>query len=140
MQFSQQVNTNLMKVNFITGVDRDTFGGALLYDLQRKKDTSISAQLLVIWGYRFNRAYSDAWLIEYESTFVWNEDKLRRLHDVYSSQHNINSNTVRWLLDDNTELETMCESTHGGFGMEVIISEEENQIHLIKPLWVNPNR
>jgi hypothetical protein len=71
--FPQQVNSKSeMKVNFKTGIYRNTFGGVLLYHLQRKKsdvfddrpnidkDTSISTQLLVIWEFRIDRFYSHA--------------------------------------------------------------------------------
>jgi hypothetical protein len=39
IQFPQQVDfKSTMEVNFKTDIDRDTFGGALLYHLQRKKN------------------------------------------------------------------------------------------------------
>jgi hypothetical protein len=46
-----------MKANFMTGIDRDTFGGALLYNLQWEDGASISTQLLVIWGYNPDGSY-----------------------------------------------------------------------------------
>jgi hypothetical protein len=43
IQFPQEVDSNsIVKVSFIAGIDRDTFGGALLYNLQQKEDESIS--------------------------------------------------------------------------------------------------
>jgi hypothetical protein len=141
IQFPRQVNTNrIMRATFITGIDRDTFGGALLYNLQRKENASISAQLLVIWGYKYNRIYSHTQLIEHESTFTWDENKLEKLYGVYSIRYDPGSSMNEWLLDDNTVLKTVCESSHGGFKMEVIIFEEKEQLHPTKPLWIDTKR
>jgi hypothetical protein len=143
IQFPRQVNSkSIMKVNFITGLGRQTFGGALLYHLQGKEGVLTSTQLLVIWGYRFDWIYSHALLIEHESTFVWNEDKLERLYNAYNSQYEVYTTIFReeWLLDDNTILKTACESSYRGFETEVIISEDEYLSRPIKPLWIDPNR
>jgi hypothetical protein len=52
IQFPQQVNPkSAVRINFISSTNRDTFGGVLLYHLQRKEGASTDAQLLVIWGY-----------------------------------------------------------------------------------------
>jgi hypothetical protein len=141
IQFPQQVNSkSIMKANFTTGVGRDTFGGILLYRLQRKKDTSISTHLLVIWGYKSNEFYLNVLLIEYESTLIWNEKKLRGLYEVYNSQYDRDVITEEWLLDDNTELKTKYETSHGGLEVNIIISEEKDLPLPQKPLWVDPNR
>jgi hypothetical protein len=132
---------NRMKVNFKTGVNQDTFGGALLYHLQRKEDTSAIIQLLVIWGYKFNDIYLHALLIEHGYTLVWDKDKLKMLYDVYNSRYNINFDAGEWVLNDNTELKTKCESSHGCFEMEVIISEEKGSKPRFNiPLWIDPDR
>jgi hypothetical protein len=114
----------------------------LLYHLQGKEGVLTSTQLLVIWGYRFDWIYSHALLIEHESTFVWNEDKLERLYNAYNSQYEVYTTIFReeWLLDDNTILKTACESSYRGFETEVIISEDEYLSRPIKPLWIDPNR
>jgi hypothetical protein len=141
VQFPQQVNSkSIMKINFITGADKDTFGGALLYRLQRKKKTSISTQLLVIWGYDSIGPYSYTLVIEHESTLVWNEDKLKRLYDVYNSQHRVYFNSEKWLLDGNTRLNTYCRTLHGGFEMDISIHKRESNSIPKKPLWVDPNK
>jgi hypothetical protein len=81
--FLQQVNSkSIMKINFITGIDRGTCGGVLLYRLQRKEHASTSTQLLVIWRCRSDNTYphvlySHAWLIEHENTLVLDKDKLK---------------------------------------------------------------
>jgi hypothetical protein len=116
-----------VKVSFRTGVDRDTFGGALLYHLQRKEkgesedqsdiDTSTSTQFFVIWGsipdvrsypgVHVSESYLRAYLIEHESALTWNEDKLKRLYHVYNDQFTV-YNTISlgcWLLNDNTKLD-----------------------------------
>jgi hypothetical protein len=129
-----------MKVTFITGINRDTFGGALLYYLQQKGNSSISTQLLVIWGYKFNMLYSHTLPIEHESTLVWSEDKLKRLYDVYNSQRRVHSIIGEHLLNNNTNLKTECKPSYGGFEMNVIICEERNQVYLTRPLCVDPNR
>jgi hypothetical protein len=149
----QQVNSrSIMKVKFRTDANQDMLGGALLYHLQRKtngesddrsdtdKNTSISTQLLVIWGCKSEKFYSHTWLIEHESTLVWDKDRLERMHDVYNSQYNTNTNVGIWLLDDNTMLKTVCKSSHGGSETEVIISEVKDHLHPIRPLWVDSNR
>jgi hypothetical protein len=155
IHFPQKVDSkSRIEINFKTGLGGDTSGGALLYHLQRKasgksddrsdksKDTSISTQLLVIWEFRIDRFYSHVWLIEHESTLIWSEDKLKRLYDVYKSQYDtdIIFNPGKWMLDDNTRLQIMCEISHGGFEMEVIISEERGVLHSVKPLWIDSNR
>jgi hypothetical protein len=137
-----------IEANFRTSLDRSTFGGALLYHLQRKennesdKDTSVSTQLLVIWGYNYQGVYLHTWLIEHESTLIWNEDKLERLYNGYDSQYNMYSDLdIRdWSLDDNTTLKTEFGSSHGDFEMEVNISEEEYPFLPIKPMWIDSNK
>jgi hypothetical protein len=141
IQFPQRVNSrSMMKASFITSIDRDMFGGVLLYHLRRKENTQTDIQLLVTWGYNSERLYSDAWVIEHEHTLVWNKDKLKRLHDVYSSQRNVYLDIRYWLLDDNTNLETTYEALHGCFEMKVIISEEKRQYLSTEPLWIDSNR
>jgi hypothetical protein len=141
IQFPRQVNSkSIMKTSFITGIDRDTFGGILLYHLQRKVNVSISTQLLMIWGYKPNKLYSHALLIEHESTLVWNEDKLKRLYDAYNSQCDASTNIGRWLLNDNTKLRTVFKLSHGCFETEVVISRERRLPLLRKPLWIDSNR
>jgi hypothetical protein len=141
IQFPQQVGSkSIMKVKFKAGINQDAFGGVLLYCLQRKEDTSTSIQLLVIWGCKSDNLYSHVRLIEHESTFEWDKDKLKKLHDVYDSQYNISFNADKWLLDDNTKLRTRCETSHGGLKMNIIIFEEKDLSSPRKPLWVDPKR
>jgi hypothetical protein len=154
IQFPQQVNPkSIMRTTFKTGADRDIFGGALLYHLKGKKndeynnqsdkDTLISTQLLVIWGYNSDRIYSHVHLIEHKSTLIWNEDKLKRLYHVYDSQYKTYSDISQeeeWLLDDNIKLKTVYVSSHGGFEIWVIISEDKYTFSPRKPLWIDPNR
>jgi hypothetical protein len=140
IQFLQQVDPrNITRVNFMTGLAQDTFGGALLYHLQRKKGTSISALLLVIWGYNSDGIYSHTWIIKHESTLVWDKEKLKRLHDAYDSRRDEHLNIGRWELDDNTKLRTRCEISHGGFEMKIIISRKR-EIFYATPPRVDPNR
>jgi hypothetical protein len=141
-----------MKGNFKTDMYQSTFGGILLYHLQRKndesnnltdKDISISTQLLVIWEFRIDRLYLYAWLIEHESTLIWNEDKLKKLYDEYGGQNdtNIIFNTGKWLLDDNIKLRIVCEASYKRSSeINIIISEEKDTLYPIKPLWVDSNR
>jgi hypothetical protein len=153
---SQQVDSkSIMKVGFKSSMDQDTFGGALLYHLQRKKnnesnhqsntdkDVSISTQLLMIWEFKINRLYSHSWLIDYESSLIWNEDTLKKLYDVYNNQSDTELifDSGKWMLNDNKKSQITCKTSYkGGFKMNTIISEEENLIHPIKPLWVDSNR
>jgi hypothetical protein len=96
----------------------------------------------VIWGYRRDSIYSHAWLIEHDNAIDWKKDKLERLHDVYNSQYEACSTIYqgKWLLDDNTKLETKCVSSYGGFETEVIIYEDESILFPMSPVWINPNR
>jgi hypothetical protein len=140
VKFTQQVNSeSIMNANFVTGIDQDTFGGALLYRLQRKEDTSISARLLVIWKYDSDRICSNALLVELEDTLDWDKDKLKSLHDIYNNQYNIRPRLGEWLLDDGTELRIMCETSHGGFKMNVTISKDIFQLQPQRPLQFYPN-
>jgi hypothetical protein len=124
-----------MEISFRTDIYQGTFGGALSYHLQRKrnnesgnradKNTAISAQLLVIWKFRIDRLYAHACLIEHESVLTWDKDMF---------------NTGRLLLDNNTKLQVGCEAPHEkSFKMNVIISEGKHLLHPVKPLWINPN-
>jgi hypothetical protein len=142
VQLPQQVDSNSrMKVSFRTSTDRDTFGGALLYRLQRKEDTSIGTQLLVIWGCKHNDIYSYVLLIEHESTLIRSEDMLKGLCDAYNSRYEAHFlPREHWLLDNNIILRTVGEASHGGFEIEAIISDEKDPLCPIKPLWVDSNR
>jgi hypothetical protein len=142
--FPQQVNSkSITKANFRASMDSGTFCGVLLYRLQGKEDTTTSTQLLVIWRYEFDWLYSCMLLIEHESTLVWDKDKLKMLYDGYCSQYEAYPNVgwKTWLLDDNTKLEIERKSSHGGFEMEIIVSEDDPDLFsLHKPLWIDPDR
>jgi hypothetical protein len=141
IHFPQQVNSkSKMKVTFKTRMNQYTFSGALLYHLQEKEDTHISTQLLMIWGRKSDKFYSHTLIIEHESTLIWKEDKLEKLYHVYDSQDSAYSNTGIWLLNDDKKLQAKCETSRGGFEMNIIISEKEYLSLLRKPLWVNSNR
>jgi hypothetical protein len=120
IQFPQQMNfKSIMKANFMIGIDRDMFGGALLYHLQGEENTSV--QLLVTWGYSSYGPNSHAQFIQ-QSTPDWDKDKLEALYDIYHNQHNACSNTGEWWLNNNTKLKTECAISFG-FRMKVTISE-----------------
>jgi hypothetical protein len=151
--FPQKVNSESEKVNFKIGVHQSTLGGALLYHIQRKKndesnnradeDTAISTQLLVIWKFRIDRFYLYVYLVDHESTLVWNEEMLKMLYDVYNSQVDTEFifDSGRWLLDNNTKLRITCEALcKRSFKKDITISEEKDLLHPTKPLWVDPNR
>jgi hypothetical protein len=155
MHFPQQVDSkSKMKVSFRTGMNRSTFGGVLLYYLQRKenekpddqsnadKDISISTQLLVIWGCISDKIYSRTWLVEHENTLSWDENKLERLYYVYAGHYEEYSDIdpQAWLLDDNIMLKIEREALYGEFKIEIIISEEKDQLCPQKPLWIDSNR
>jgi hypothetical protein len=142
IQFPQQVNhRSIMKANFVTGIDQDTFGGVLLYHLKRKNDASISVQLLVIWKYKSNGIHSRALLVEHESTLAWDKVKLKRLYDGYGNQYEAYSvmNKGRWLLSDNIRLGTSCNLSYGGFKMNISIYEEDLPYFMFPP-WIDSNR
>jgi hypothetical protein len=140
IHFPQQVNSmSIMKANFATNIDQDTFGGALLYHLQQKEVASINVQLLVIWGCKSYGIYSHTWIIKHESTLVWDKDKLKKFYNVYDSTRDAYPHIGRWKLDDNTGIKTKCEISHEGFEMKVTISREEG-IFYIMPPRVNPNK
>jgi hypothetical protein len=145
----QADSKSIMKFNFRTGMDEDTFGGVLLYYLQRKgnvksddqADTSISAQLLIICGSKYDGFYSNAYIIEHESTLTWDEDKLKRLYDLYNNLYDTDFNTGEWLLYNSIKLKTVRRILHeGDVEMNIIIYEDKYLSHTRKPLWVDPNR
>jgi hypothetical protein len=153
IQFPRQIGPNCaMKVNFITGVDQDTFGGILLYHLQRKKndesdnqhvtDKSISTsiQLLMIWICKSDKLYSRVTLIEHDNAFVWDKDMLKKFYDVNDVEYDADSDPVKWFLNDSIILTTVCKTSYGGLEVEGIISGEENELSPRKPLWLDPNR
>jgi hypothetical protein len=152
---SQQVDSkSRIKVNFITGIDEDTFGGALLYRLQRKynnepdhqfdadKDIFISAQLLVFWRCERARFYSLATLIEHDITFIWNENKLEEFYHIHDRRYNIKPAFDQFIrsLNDGTTLKVKCRLLHGGLKMNIITSEEEKQSLPERPWWIDSNR
>jgi hypothetical protein len=140
IKFPQQVNSKLIiRTSFVTGMHQSTFGGALLYHLQRKENTSMSAQLFIIWGFKFDRIYLHTWFIE-QSAFAWRKDELKRLYHIYHSQYDIDANTREWLLNDHTRLETECETSHGGFQMEISVTEKAYLPQPRKPIWMDANR
>jgi hypothetical protein len=145
-QFPQKVNPkSITKINFITGVDRDTIGGVLLYRLPQKTDTSTHTQLLFIWGYRCNifyplLVYSQVWLIEHEDTLVWDKDKLRMLYDKYYELWYTDDDSGPYLLNDNTKMNVEEGFFYGGYEMHAFVSEEKRYLSYRKPLWVDPNR
>jgi hypothetical protein len=148
-QFPQQVDSkSRINVNFITGIDEGTFGGALLYRLQRKdsnepdEDTLVSTQLLVLWRCKLGSFYSFAAPIEHENTLIWNEDKLEEFYHIYDSQYDIVPlfDCKICSLNDNAALKVKCRWSHGGFKMNIIISEEEKQSLLKKPWWIDSDR
>jgi hypothetical protein len=128
-----------MRINLITGIDQNTLGGVLLYHL-KKEGVSIDAQLLVIWGHNSNGLYSDAWLIDNEGAFVWNEDKLKRLCDAYTTQDDIYYDVEGFSLNNNINLEIVCKSMYGFFEIEVAVYEFESLPCSIKPLYIDPSR
>jgi hypothetical protein len=150
----QQVGSeSIRKANFIIGIDRERFSGVLLYHLQRKKndesnnridkDTATITQLLVIWEFRIDRLYSYVWLVEHENTLIWSEDNLERLYHVYNSKNstNIILNVGKWLLDNNTKLQTVCEALYErDLEVNIIISEEKDLSDPIRPLWIDLDR
>jgi hypothetical protein len=144
IQFPRKVNPkSTMQTRFITGMDQDTFGGALLYLLQRKEDASISTQILIIWGRKYDTLYSRAWLIEHENTFTWNKRKLKRLYHRYDRRCNVDTipNGEKWLLNDNKKLRISCEILYKKcFRMDINISEEDYIFRPIKPLWIDTDR
>jgi hypothetical protein len=142
IQFPQQLKSNrsIMEAKFAIGIDRNAFGGALLYHLKRKEDASISTQLLIIWGYDHFEMYLHIWLVEHESTLVWNEDKLKRLHNAYRSQYSIRPTMKTWLLHDNIRLMTYVGSPDGCCSMSVIISETEGHGRIMRPLRIDPSK
>jgi hypothetical protein len=136
IKFPQQVDSrNIMKANFITGIDRDTFGGALLYHLQGKEDTPISVQLLVVWRWGLSVFYSDSWIIKHKNILDWDKDRLKELYDIYDSQRELYFLAKDWKLDDNTKLKTKCVPSFD-FKIKVTIYEKSS----LKPLQVDPNR
>jgi hypothetical protein len=129
-----------VKINFKTSMNRDTFGGALLYHLQREENTPISAKLLVIWGWNTYCIYSRAWIIEHDSTLDWDKDKLKRLYDAYHIHYYVYFYMGKWLLSNNTKLQIVDDVSHGYLKMEVIISREESRLSHQKPPWIHPNK
>jgi hypothetical protein len=139
IQVPQQVNIHrIMKTNFTTGTDQNTFGGALLYRLQ--EHISTITQLLVIWGYESDRIYSHTWLIEHESTLAWDKDKLKRLYHAYNSQYDGRFNTEEWIMNHSEKLKIISELSHGGFEVEIIISEYNTSLSSRIPPWIDSNR
>jgi hypothetical protein len=151
IQFPQQVNSeSTMKVSFKTDIDQATFGGALLYHLQKREDESgdwsdtdedesISIKLLVIWGCKSDCFYSRAYIILHESTFTWNEEKLKMLYNLYNSQYQLCTKTGEWWLHVDLMLKTKCKRRHAGLEIVVSISEEYLK-YPREPLWFDSNR
>jgi hypothetical protein len=91
--------------------------------MQWQGDASTSAQLLVIWGCQSRRIYSQAYIIEHETTLDWNENNLERFYNVCNCQENIGFGVDDCLLDYDTILKISFMSSRNGFEMNIIISE-----------------
>jgi hypothetical protein len=152
---AKRTNTNtVMKIDLKFDLDQDAFEGILMYNVRRKGNARSNHQyskvieealkmmrFLVAWKIeRSCEPKIGIVLAEYDNRFVLNEDKLAQLHGkVYdlSSCYSLS----RWLMYDNTVLETMYMIVHReGFELKIDISQGDESENIIRSMWPDSAR
>jgi hypothetical protein len=78
-------------------------------------------------------------LVEHAKEFTWNEDKLKKLYDANQGWLKKYDKTVSY---DNMALKTTfkVEDLEGIFELSISISEEEGNMHAMRPLCIDFER
>jgi hypothetical protein len=157
---SQQADDeDIVEASFGIDYKQKYFKGALLYKLQRKyttktvnqsnssitsiEDIATNIYLLVLWNVE-NRDYGFCvCLIELNSDFIWDEDKLWALYYKYWHQFykNYMSNITTWLMHGDTVVTTRYDVTYGSdYKLDIVISEEAGKYDMEEPMKIDPKR
>jgi hypothetical protein len=157
---SQQIgNRTIMKANFRIDPKQEYFMGVLLYKLQRKhtngidnqpnnsivsiKDMETNIYLLVVWDVRMVQHDFCVCLIECTNYSIWDKDKLFALYSEYKDQFLMKhtSNTITWLIHDNTVVKTRHDVTYGSdCKLDIILSEGTGKYVMKEPLKIDIKR
>jgi hypothetical protein len=137
--------STVMRNRIEFGSGKDILEGALACKIQRKHAESAQVEskricLLVAWHVKYIEGlHVRALLVEYASEL--DEDKLRRLCQMYWYPLNawVDPIESRWLLDDATMLTIRVKVTNGGYGWNILISEEIGD-NIERPFWINAER
>jgi hypothetical protein len=142
---------NMMRSSFIIKSGYESYG-ALIYRLKRKqshksikigKDTSIVAQLLVIWRISERKElYADVLLIEHDKELDLDKKHLKELRYKNISQLRMYPAPAieTWLSNDNTALKTTPDIMNGGQLLNITISQIERYNYVRMPAHIDPER
>jgi hypothetical protein len=150
----------MMKIGFSFGLDQDEFGGILMYEVQRKRNTvsdhqsSIDTiyakvieealkrmQLLVAWKIKhFEEPKVNIMLVEYDNELVLREDKLAQLYERVNDIP-FGHNPSRWLMYDNTALRVTYEVMRKtGLELKITVSQGVRNLDTIRLMHINSER
>jgi hypothetical protein len=128
---------------------RSTFGGAIVYELQRKhieydnQPESIYIWLFMAWkseGYK--KLCVSVQLIECEKTFRWSKGDLKRYYQRYVNQFSTYTGSIEdtWLIHDSSVLMTRLELdfTQRDSVLNITISGGVMCDHIKRAKWVDP--
>jgi hypothetical protein len=147
----QEIGLNTVmknRIEFESG--QDILEGALVYRIQRQhanfaksaQGESRCIQLLVVWRIEHVKGlHVHALLVEYDSEFNWDEDKLRKLYQKYWHLLDARVDPMRsnWLLDNGKVLATTIKVMNGGYRWDVFIAKGI-KAHLEMPLLLDAKR
>jgi hypothetical protein len=157
---NQQIDTgDTLKASLKVGFMQEKFKGALLYKLRRKHTTRANNQpndstasientatnmcLLVAWDVNKHHRMFRVCLIEPTDNSALDEDKLWALYYAYNSKFHQNylSNTITWLMNDDTVIETKLDVTYGSnYKLAIIISEGIKSYKMERSMKIDPKR
>jgi hypothetical protein len=155
---SRQIDTgNTIEASFGIGPKHDSSKGALLYRLQRKHNngtgnqpntstapmdnTTTNIYLLAIWDIRWYRYGFYVCLLECDSDFTWDEDKLWILHKKCRVfiHHHYESNINTWLMHGSEVMKTKLDVTYGSdYKLNIIISKGARKHKVMRPMKIDP--
>jgi hypothetical protein len=156
----QQIDSNIAtKIRFEVNTTQDEFEGALLYKLRRNlhdqysMDTLITetnrndtthVYMFVAWKMKDSIPFLCVVLVECAKEFIWDENKLKKLHDKNCDRLKKFDDTISdtWIVDDNMILKATfgVRDLKGNFELSMSISEEERDNYAMRPLWIDLTR
>jgi hypothetical protein len=148
----QEIDVNDVTRNRIElDSEQDVLKGALIYRIRMRQygesyefveKGSKYTHFLIAWYAEPTKGLNIcAVLVEYDSGFNWDGDKLRRLHQKcwHSLDAFVNFIRSNWLLNDRKILATTIKAMNGGYRWDIFITEGiKNNVE--RPLWINIER
>jgi hypothetical protein len=150
----------MMRISFGFDLYQDEFGGIMMYEVKRKRNTisdhqssidTISTKvieealkmirLLITWKIDCSgKPRVNMVLVEYNNELVLNEDKLAQLYDKINCKLCPYYGSI-WLMCDNTTLKAEYEVVNEeSFELKIIISKGFRCEYIMKPTWIDSTR